>query len=500
MLMSFFNRFFGNKINSDKVEEKINTDYKDDIKSIPKLTKRDIFSGKNKDEIINHLRYLIFQKNDLISLAVQEDYIISINECNYSSEQKEILINFIKEFYWLSNKNHFSSLENNISFLEGKLLNLKLTENESSTLKNNLNLLISLKNNKFYFSLVSTKCNIFLFESEKKIYLIDTRCIYDEFKIYDFFDLNFVINFFLSHYIIENLIELEENEQIERYNLLNTDLDAYINNYFDIIKQNGNEKGTFEFGFIFDSFHCSIEEFIDDIKLFVFVSSICAKTLKIGKQKILNTLNDYKVDSSNRLIITDNAFYKLIINNQVSISNIDKSFIQKFVKLSSYLNKKHDNISAIYTSINKNNIQDASIKLSLIEEQIKIYELMLFHAINMVAALLENDMITFYEIYEIYDKLNVFNSNWENEISDKLTNIELKIQDLLSSINKMEYNIINELSNLKYFTQDSFIKLNESISKQLIEIESSINTNNLLNSIQVYQLYKLNQRTKKTIT
>ncbi len=56
----------------------------------------------------------------------------------------------------------------------------------------------------------------------------------------------------------------------------------------------------------------------------------------------------------------------------------------------------------------------------------------------------------------------------------------------------MEQNIINELNNLTYLTQESFHDLNTSITNQLLEVESSINTNNLLNSIQVYQLYKLN--------
>jgi hypothetical protein len=32
-------------------------------------------------------------------------------------------------------------------------------------------------------------------------------------------------------------------------------------------------------------------------------------------------------------------------------------------------------------------------------------------------------MITFYEIYETFDQLGVFNSNWENEVSNKLSEI-----------------------------------------------------------------------------
>jgi hypothetical protein len=60
----------------------------------------------------------------------------------------------------------------------------------------------------------------------------------------------------------------------------------------------------------------------------------------------------------------------------------------------------------------------------------------------------------------------------------------------------MEQNIVSELSHLGYVTQGSFEDLNRSVTSQLKEVESSINTNNLLTGIQVYQLYKINKNTK----
>ena len=64
------------------------------------------------------------------------------------------------------------------------------------------------------------------------------------------------------------------------------------------------------------------------------------------------------------------------------------------------------------------------------------------------------------------------------------------------SINKMEDKIVNAISNLTYVTQNSFIELNHSVTKQLKEVESSINFNNLLTGLQAYQLYKINKNTK----
>ena len=110
--------------------------------------------------------------------------------------------------------------------------------------------------------------------------------------------------------------------------------------------------------------------------------------------------------------------------------------------------------------------------------------------------------ITFYEIYETFDKLNVFSSNHEREVSIKLSSIENKIEDVIQSIHDMEINICNELMNLQFISQgisdslEGFSDSLEGLSEGLSEINSSIQTNNILTGIQTYQLYKINKNTK----
>ena len=55
---------------------------------------------------------------------------------------------------------------------------------------------------------------------------------------------------------------------------------------------------------------------------------------------------------------------------------------------------------------------------------------------------------------------------------------------------------VNEISNLSYVTQESFKELNQSVTKELSSIDSSIKFNNLLTGIQTYQMYKVNKNTK----
>ena len=165
-----------------------------------------------------------------------------------------------------------------------------------------------------------------------------------------------------------------------------------------------------------------------------------------------------------------------------------------------YLKTKKSNTQKIFDSIkDTKNDKELNELINLLKNQIHTYELLVFHSINMITSLVDSDLITFYEIYECFDKLGVFNSNWENEVSDKLTDIKVGIKDLMYSIYKMENKIVNSIDNLTYTTQESFMDLTNSVEKQLSSIDSSIKFNNLLTGIQTYQMYKINQNTKRLV-
>jgi hypothetical protein len=205
----------------------------------------------------------------------------------------------------------------------------------------------------------------------------------------------------------------------------------------------------------------------------------------------LDKNNDGEVD------LIENDFNKLFSKNQKRVMDIDKNYIHQFVKISNFIKTKKQNTQKIFQSIRDTSTQEElEERVNLLKNQIHAYELLVFHSINMIGALVSEDLITFYEIYESFDKLGMFNSNWEIEVSEKLTNISDKLDDLMYSIYNMEQNIVSELSHLSYVTQDSFEDLNRSVTSQLREVESSINTNNLLTGIQAYQLYKINKNTK----
>lgn len=493
--MGLFNKLFGNKKlekpqKNIESNENINEEKKDE--SIKPL-KKNIFKGKNKLEIKNHLATFLTDSGDAENI---EKYVKIISSLTYENEEKDVLTRFIYSNKLFNIPDYISTLQSDILLREKRISEGGLSSLESRNATNNIKYINSLKFKDIIFCLKSNSNNIIIFSENGKLKIADTFGYWEEIKEYDVFDINFIFNFFKNQYTMDYFFNDSNQDEIKRYELLNSDIGKYIDEYFNIIKISEGDAGSWEYGFLFENSFHSIEDFIDSIKRFVFISNLYDAIIPIVKSNNEKALNNFKIDSSNKLILVENGFDKLVRKNQIKISEIDKNYVHKFVKLSSYLNKKKENIETFYSTIDRNNLQEIQLRITFLNELNQTYEMLIFHSINMIGSLMGGDLVSFYEIYEVFDKLGVFNSNWENEISGQLSQIGNSILDLIDSIHKMENNIVGELNNLTYVTQSSFEDLNNSVTNQLREVESSINTNNLLAGIQAYQLYKINKNTK----
>ena len=214
------------------------------------------------------------------------------------------------------------------------------------------------------------------------------------------------------------------------------------------------------------------------------------KTQQVSIVSTVDTNGDGNVDLADTETLNN-----LLLKHQAKIIEVDKNYIQKFVKIISYLKQKKVNTQKIFETIRETkNEEELNERINLLRNQIHIYNLLVFHTISMITALVESDFITFYEIYECFDQLSVFNSNWENEISSKLDEIGTGISELLYSIYQMEKNVVNVINKLTYVTQNGFSKLNSTISTDLTSINSNLKFNNLLTTIQNYQTYNLKDK------
>jgi len=216
------------------------------------------------------------------------------------------------------------------------------------------------------------------------------------------------------------------------------------------------------------------------------------RKIKLEENK-LSVISELDKDSNNEVdLVDDEIFNKILFNNQKNIIEIDKNYIQKFVKISMYLKTKRSNIQNIFITIkDTKNEKDLNELVNLLKNQVHTYDLLVFHSISMITSLVESDLISFYQIYECFDQLGVFNSNWENEVSNKLTNIGDGIKDLMYSIYQMENKIVNSIGKLTYVTQSSYNNLNLSIINQLRNINSSLDYSNYMTKIQNYKMFDI---------
>jgi hypothetical protein len=265
---------------------------------------------------------------------------------------------------------------------------------------------------------------------------------------------------------------------------------------------------------IFDDFEKKEEKIIKDLKLsnadikllIDFVKCIiefCQKWVDYIDSKEVNIKNKLKSSKNNLLnsldkdgngevdVVEGNEFNILLKKHQKSIIEIDRNYVQQFIKVSSYLKTKKGNIQSIFNSIKE--IQNQKVLddyVEILKREIHIYNLILFNSLNMIVSLIEDDMITFYEIHEMFDTLNMYDSKHEKDVSQKLTNIGDGLESLMYEVREMGNKISDSIEELSYVTEQT----NEQLSNQLSEIDSTMKVGNLISAINTYQNYKTNRR------
>lgn len=227
---------------------------------------------------------------------------------------------------------------------------------------------------------------------------------------------------------------------------------------------------------------------------------------------IENTLKELDKDNNGIIDIIEinDDFNQLLKKHQKIIIEKSKDFNQNynhdFIKVGNYLKQKRNNIQLIFNCLKQVNGIEFNEFLQILKNDIYSYNLLLINSLNLIVSLIEDDQLTFYDIYENFDKLNIYNSNWENEISQKLTTLNKGISELNKGISELNSNIkglmyeirdmgdkiVDSIGGLSYITE----KTNMLLDRRLGEIDSTLKVGNLINVINAYQNYKINKNTK----
>jgi hypothetical protein len=221
------------------------------------------------------------------------------------------------------------------------------------------------------------------------------------------------------------------------------------------------------------------------------------KEQAIFDDRLSNKLQELDKDGNGIVddIEGDDAFEALLKKHEALLVEKEKEFSQKFVhkfiRMSSYLTQQRDNIQRIFTLLSKSqNHKSLDENLELLQSEVHTYQVLLYGSINMVTLLADNKVIDFWKTYEVFDSLNVYDSNYQRQLAEELDNIGDGLNELMGSIDRMNLSMSRQLSSLHRLTESN----GASMQKQLNSVNSNLTVNTSLNWIQIYQNHKTNKR------
>lgn len=143
---------------------------------------------------------------------------------------------------------------------------------------------------------------------------------------------------------------------------------------------------------------------------------------------------------------------------------------------------------------------DITTLLNYYRREIFIYENELSLGFVMIYSLSKNDLMTFFEVYNTFDKQRVFDSQYQRDVTNNLN----EINEGVSQLNVNVISLIRKLDSLNESLSSQLFQINSNLvdyQAQIVEglnaVDSKLAFNNILSGIQNYQLHKINNNLKR---
>ena len=187
-----------------------------------------------------------------------------------------------------------------------------------------------------------------------------------------------------------------------------------------------------------------------------------------------------------------------VIGTKLSAKAIgSEDYIHTLVKIDDKLNTKKQSLNLLLQKIFQyNDGFDEENNIEVFEKGLKAeihsYNILLANSLYMVSSLISNDRITFRKIYEKFDKLNIFNSHYENQSLSLLRDLNQNLRQMIVAIGDLNQNVTSAIEDLTFVTEQN----TRMLSEQLNSINSGINVSNLISAVNTYQTYKIKDSLK----
>ena len=200
--------------------------------------------------------------------------------------------------------------------------------------------------------------------------------------------------------------------------------------------------------------------------------------------KINTFLNDYRgkivSDQSGLKEVLDIKWLKSRIKSEEKRNDLEKSSENLRDSLARIEGRKTKGFDSGVNNL----FELGDLMKPTLENQIKTMEFYRNMAVVMIVFYLDDKKIRYFELYEAFEKLGVFDSTWQKNVLNKLDNIEIRLAQMSNQLTELNQNFI------------SLSESSENIVLELKEINSSVMTNNMLQAITAYQTWRINKNTK----
>ena len=237
---------------------------------------------------------------------------------------------------------------------------------------------------------------------------------------------------------------------------------------------------------------------INELQRIIMETAEQRRLVELDSRKVYIS-EEMSADDGNSVDLASSEDFDSILRaSQAAIIAIDRSYVHNFVKVSQFLKTKRENINNVYKiAVDAGDMGLLEEIFRLLKDEKHVYDSVLFHSFHLLTSLVDDDLVTFYEVYESFDKLGIFNSQWEKETASKLSSIDDGIEginstliDILHQSIKMEKNITASINNMSYMTNKSVSALNANVSSRLDKMSSQLSMGSLMAGIQTYESYR----------
>ena len=221
---------------------------------------------------------------------------------------------------------------------------------------------------------------------------------------------------------------------------------------------------------IFQIFEKTIkDDFNDDGKINVETYAFFPDKFKGGSTDIgVGYYNDYYLQTESDDIIKkheSNPKYKPWTKEQLP-SLISQKYNIDVKIVSEEVDKQFEKIKTEFEfKIRKDGSYEPINILKELNQKIVLYHTLVISGFKMLKSIEDDDMITFYELYEMFDKLNIFDTQWQKNMLSNFENLNSTMEQVVDSINEVNSTIKNSMKEIN----SSIIDMGENLSSELSE-------------------------------